>query len=162
MSRFIHTATIIEATQWFKSGDHPEDSRIMYSIGDSGSFLGQGAVVRYFRDPTVHFDKICVECDHIMHDHGLLEVEGDDVVVCPGDWVITKFEGEYYLCKPDVFSRTYTPEKFVAPRKYSSEELRDSSDELELRMRLHRNCAIERDKALAIISKLEQVLKGNK
>ncbi len=33
-------------------------------------------------------------------------LEGD-MVVSPGDWVITGVQGEKYPCKPDIFEQTY-------------------------------------------------------
>lgn len=31
--------------------------------------------------------------------------------VSPGDWVIKGVNGEFYPCKPDIFEKTYEPEK---------------------------------------------------
>lgn len=33
-------------------------------------------------------------------------LEGN-MIVSPGDWVITGIDGERYPCKPDIFERTY-------------------------------------------------------
>ncbi len=35
-------------------------------------------------------------------------LEGD-MLVSPGDWVITGVKGEMYPCKPDIFEATYEP-----------------------------------------------------
>jgi hypothetical protein len=36
-------------------------------------------------------------------------IEGDDMTVTFGDWIITGVKGEHYPCKPDVFALTYEP-----------------------------------------------------
>lgn len=35
-------------------------------------------------------------------------LEGN-MIVSPGDWVITGVKGEMYPCKPDIFAQTYEP-----------------------------------------------------
>lgn len=48
------------------------------------------------------------------------------VTASPGDWIIRGVKGEYYLCKPDIFERTYeaadaaTPDAMSRPRSRSS------------------------------------------
>lgn len=71
----------IEATQWFKDGDHqavrPCDLQIGYLEG----------IGPYGWLPTL---------------------EGGHIVT-PGDWIITGVKGEMYPCKPDIFALTYEP-----------------------------------------------------
>lgn len=51
--KFRKKPVVIEAAQWFKNGDHPEDERREF-IGSNGQpFLGEGSIVRYFRHPAV-------------------------------------------------------------------------------------------------------------
>lgn len=103
---------VIEATQWFQNGDHPQDSRFMvYPDKDSTTqfepFLSEGKVVRYFRRPDVPADKICQYCHRFMEVHGWIDTKEGGHIVCPGDWIITGVQGEYYPCKPDIFEATY-------------------------------------------------------
>ncbi len=97
---------VIEATQWFESGDHPEDNRETFTGSDGKPFLGEGKVVRYYRTPVLDGQQECV-CSRIMHDHGWIDTLEGGHTVCPGDWIITGVKGEYYPCKPDVFEMTY-------------------------------------------------------
>ena len=104
--KFRKKSVVIDATQWFKSGDHPEDNRDIFDAGD-GPFLGEGNVVRYYRHPEVNGDSYCNHCDKIMHDHGWIDTLEGGHTVCPGDWIITGVQGERYPCKPDIFVLTY-------------------------------------------------------
>lgn len=104
---------VVEATQWFKNGDHPKDDREMFDAG-SGPFLGEGKVVRYYRTPELDGQTRCHKCSVIMHHHGWIDTREGGHVVCPGDWIITDervkdidSHGHYYPCKPDLFSQTY-------------------------------------------------------
>jgi len=89
--KFRKRPVVIEATQWFKNGDHPEDGTERFppkmpsgrdetgGPDDSrytGEFEGQlyeGKVVRYFRRPDIDGETLCHTCDHRMHDHGLIK-----------------------------------------------------------------------------------------
>lgn len=92
---------VIEATQWFKHGDHP-------------SVLPH--VDRLAPDQPMH--ATCHNCgraqsrEEFFATHGLigtLEDLGEGQLVCPGDWIITGVKGEMYPCKPDIFAATYEP-----------------------------------------------------
>ena len=102
---------VIEATQWFKSGDHPEDNRDEFTGSDGKMFLGEGKIVRYYRNPAMDGQMLCENshggCSNIMHDHGWIDTIEGGHVVCPGDWIITGIKGEHYPCKPDIFDATY-------------------------------------------------------
>jgi len=104
---------VIEATQWFKNGDHPEDKSTMImpsfepSIESATPFLSEGKVVRRFRHPAVSGSIKCSRCNKIMHEHGWIDTLEDGHNVCPGDWIITGVKGERYPCKPDIFEATY-------------------------------------------------------
>jgi len=83
--KFGKKPVVVEATQWFKLGDHPEVENV---------------------ERTVHTDSImCKECNHKLHRHGKIETCKGLHIVCPGDWIIKSDEGEYFLCKPDVYKR---------------------------------------------------------
>ena len=102
---------VVEATQWFKPGDHPEDHRETFDAG-KGPFLGEGKIVRYYRTPDLDGQKKCKHCGEVMHNHGWIETLEGGHTVCPGDFIITGIQGEYYPCKPDIFEATY---EFVEP-----------------------------------------------
>ncbi len=112
MAQFRKKSVVIEATQWFKSGDHPEDNREMFHTEESGDFLGEGKVVRYYRHPDIDGKTVCGNCrssdsTFTMHDHGWIDTLEGGHIVCPGDWIITGIQGERYPCKPDIFDATY-------------------------------------------------------
>lgn len=96
--KFRKKPVVIEATQWFKNGDHPEDGN-----------AGEGKIVRYFRRPGVHGGDLCSLCDIRFHEHGWVDTLEDGHRVCPGDWIITGVENEHYPCKPSIFAKTYEP-----------------------------------------------------
>ena len=111
MAKFRKKPIVIEATQWFKSGDHPEESRETFTGSDGKPFQGEGKVVRYYRTPNLDGQTLCENshggCGNIMHDHGWIDTIEGGHVVCPGDWIITGIAGEHYPCKPDIFEQTY-------------------------------------------------------
>lgn len=111
---------VIEATQWFKNGDHPEDyaeERAWTENGEvtmkPGSFFKdhdyEGGVVRYCRSPGLDGQNKCQHCGRIMHDHGWIDTLEGGHNVCPGDWIIAGIKGERYPCKVDIFAATYEP-----------------------------------------------------
>jgi hypothetical protein len=109
---------VIEATQWFKNGDHPLDyvldatSGASYLVvhGEVRPWTGEGAIVRYFRRPDVSGETLCRHCGLTMHIHGWIDTKEGGHIVCPGDWIITGVQGERYPCKPDIFEATYESE----------------------------------------------------
>ena len=108
MAKFRKKPVVIEATQWFKNGDHPDDNCEIFDAG-KGPFQGEGKVVRYFRHPDVGEQHKCEHCGNIMHLHGWIDTLEGGHNVCPGDWIITGVKGEHYPCKPDIFEKTYEP-----------------------------------------------------
>ena len=106
MEKYRKKPVVIEATQWFKNGDHPEDfCKIIYT--EEASFFSEGKVVRYFMRPDVKGTTLCKECADVMHKHGWIDTLEGGHIVCPGDWIITGVKGERYPCKPDIFEATY-------------------------------------------------------
>lgn len=110
----------IEATQWFKNGDHPRDysgtfggfdsalNAFVDYTGDHARANGwEGKVVRYYRHPDVPGDRACKDCSRTMHEHGWIDTLEGGHIVCPGDWIITGVAGEHYPCKPAIFDATY-------------------------------------------------------
>ena len=118
MPLFKKIPTKVEAHQWFKNGDHPDDYAETRTIIEGGGPLvvpgsyakergWEGAVVRYFRRPDVGGFMACRHCGVRMHDHGWIDTLEGGHIVCPGDWIITGVKGERYPCKPDIFAATY-------------------------------------------------------
>jgi hypothetical protein len=68
---------VIEATQWFKVGDHPA----VFEHTQGGHVWVNG----------VHY----------------IETREGRHTVSPGDFIITGIMGEFYPCKPDIFALTY-------------------------------------------------------
>ena len=99
MSKFRKKPVVIEATQWFKNGNHPLDE------SEHGWF--EGKVVRYYRLPKIDGNFSCKHCGNPMHEHGWIDTLEGGHIVCPGDWIITGVAGENYPCKPDIFNATY-------------------------------------------------------
>lgn len=109
MAKYRKKPVVIEATQWHKNGDHPQDD-VMRPFEDTGKTPTQpreGAVVRYFRHPDVDGKRRCEFCADIMHNHGWIDTLEGGHIVCPGDWIITGVKGEHYPCKPEIFAATY-------------------------------------------------------
>jgi hypothetical protein len=85
---------VVNAIQWWKNGDHPDDGP------------GEGQVVRYWRRPD-EGDRICQRCRNKMDAHGWIDVPGEGLTVCPGDWIVTAESGERQVYTPTAFNATY-------------------------------------------------------
>lgn len=114
--KFRKKPVVIDATQWFKNGDHPADHHVMdedlvrtWPSMDEYRDNVEGAVVRRFRHPETPGEHKCMYCNVIMHEHGWIDTLEGGHVVCPGDWIITGVRGERYPCKPEIFAATYEP-----------------------------------------------------
>lgn len=95
--KFRKKPVAIEASQWFRNGDHPLDGDVIY----------EGEVIRRYRHPDVPGNKPCEQCGKPHHVHGWIDTLEQGHRVCPGDWIITGVQGERYPCKPDIFAKTY-------------------------------------------------------
>lgn len=119
--KFRNKPVVIEATQWFNNGDHPDDyaeDTQGLEGGEMRAFSGperrekgwEGGVVRFYRHPNTPGTQLhSADCQHAMHDHGWIDTLEGGHVVCPGDFIITGVAGERYPCKPDIFEMTYEP-----------------------------------------------------
>ncbi len=116
--KFRKKPVVIEATQWFKNGDHPGDysrDHDGFENGELRKFSGaerkakkwEGDVVRYYRHPDIKGSYPCEQCGRTYHTHGWIDTLEQGHRVCPGDWIITGVRGEHYPCKPDIFAMTY-------------------------------------------------------
>jgi hypothetical protein len=113
MGRFRKKPVVIDAVQWFKNGDHPEDNvgeTLTDPLNEGQTYERlEGAVVRFYRNPDDNGERECEHCGIRMHEHGWIDTLEGGHNVCPGDWVITGVKGEMYPCKPDIFEATYEP-----------------------------------------------------
>lgn len=112
MARYRKKPVVIEATQWFKNGDHPEDAATEvfdYPSGQKPQVIREGVVVRYYRRPDDDGERQCQSCRLAMHVHGWIDTQEGGHIVCPGDYIITGVQGERYPCPPDIFEATYEP-----------------------------------------------------
>ena len=113
MPKYRKKPVIVDASQWFKNGDHPQDDCHMVKPDDNSTsrfepFLSEGNIVRRFNLPDIPGQgTLCAKCDKIMADHGWTDTLEGGHIVCPGDWIITGIKGEMYPCKPDIFEATY-------------------------------------------------------
>lgn len=116
--KFRKKPVVIEASQWFKNGDHPLDYSKEHEGLDGGEIRmftaterkanqWEGDIVRYYRHPEVDGRTQCKHCDKPMHVHGWIDTLEGGHIVCPGDWIIQGVKGEMYPCKPDIFEATY-------------------------------------------------------
>jgi hypothetical protein len=98
MAKYRKKTEIIEATQWFKNGDHPQDE-------SDGTI--EGRIVRYYRHPDVSGGSICGECRKRMHDHGWIDGDDEGSQVCPGDFIWDAGGGKYFPFDPATFNNIY-------------------------------------------------------
>ena len=92
---------VIEATQWFRNGDHPKD-------GSDSSI--EGKFVRYFRHPKISGDAVCAHCNKRFHYHGWIDTFNArtiDLIICPGDWVLIDVVGQVFTIQPENFNILY-------------------------------------------------------
>lgn len=106
----------MEANQWFRNGDHPEDRTI--------NRINTGRIVQ--RHPTfkphVDHNVICEICNKAMGEHGKVnptvynQLLGATDEVCPGDYIITQRNEDgrvsgYTVYKRQLFEYFYGPYK---------------------------------------------------
>jgi hypothetical protein len=88
---------VVEATQWFENGDHPE-----VRPNESVTFTDDGQGGR-----KIVARPVCARCGQDLNAHGWVGPFEWPNLACPGDWIITGVQGEHYPCKPDIFEATY-------------------------------------------------------
>lgn len=88
----------IDAHQWHKNGDHPNDDSVELQSSD-GPFLSEGEVVRRFINPNMNGDHHCTKCGNRAKIHGWIDQGDEGLTVCPGDWVVSM--GPEYLVLSD-------------------------------------------------------------
>lgn len=122
MSNYRKKPVVIQAHQWFKNGDHPDDGNETFADGEYAGDKYEGSVVRYFRRPDVPGTRQCSACGETFHVHGWIDTLEGGHIVCPGDWIITGVAGERYPCKPHIFTATYEPAESPIPAAVPSEQ----------------------------------------
>lgn len=84
MGAYVKKPVTIQATQWFKNGDHPLDYSNPHEGLENGTlrtFSGEdrkkngweGDIVRYFRRPDIDGEQPCKHCNVRMHEHGWID-----------------------------------------------------------------------------------------
>lgn len=86
MALYSALLPVMEANQWFKNGDHPEDRTI--------HGLNTGRIVGRVSDSLANVEVVCNLCDKPFINHGSINDKvyqgaSDDNMVCPGDYIIT-------------------------------------------------------------------------
>lgn len=117
----------IEATQWFKNGDHPEDG----DVSKNGSPETGGLVVGWWGcgDIDIRGERpkqcalaghetcghnVCRTCGREMHEHGMFDDDDPGsmkqygpLVICPGDWIQTREDGKNLAWPKEKFEAIY-------------------------------------------------------
>lgn len=113
------TTHTVEATQWFRNGDHPLDDV-------APAEPREGKIVRYYNNPAVPRTHVCLLCAHLMQVHGFLDNKDGGFPVCPGDWIITNEYGFTYVLGPKVFNLFYEPVPIPDPYDYAGSTNNDT------------------------------------
>jgi hypothetical protein len=112
LMKFRKKPVVIEATQWWKNGDHPKDRVGKETWDRDGEMytIQEGQVVGFYKRAGGDEEtekQIHAECGNPWRAHGWVDTLEGGHIVCPGDWIITGVKGERYPCKPDIFEATY-------------------------------------------------------
>lgn len=120
---------LVEATQWFRNGDHPFDGSEPVNTAGSSTTLTEGKVVKFFRRLHIPGDRICPECGSIMHKHGIIDSpnDADGEIVHPGDYILTDTKGRFYRRSAKDFEALFEP--------YDPEKDKNELDELAKRVK---------------------------
>lgn len=94
MKRYRKRPVVIEAAQW--DGTVTDATKVIDWV------LGEGGTARYYAPGE--WDDRETDGTYLVID----TLEGN-MLAGPLDWVIKGVEGEFYPCKPDIFSATYEP-----------------------------------------------------
>ena len=70
-------------------------------------------VIDALRFDGENVDDVVDFCGSLRHDGTNITISTLEglMTVSPGDWIIRGVAGEYYPCKPDIFSATYEEDK---------------------------------------------------
>jgi hypothetical protein len=105
---------VVEATQWFRNGDHPMDQSAKVDTPSGPDRLTEGAVVRFFNWLHIPGDRYCPDCGNQMRKHGIIDgLNGEEELVHPGDYIVTHSKGYFYRRSQKEFEEMY--EELVTP-----------------------------------------------
>lgn len=112
--RYRKRPVVIDAAEWNKNGDHPDDYKgiiggggIIWPEEEARAKGWEGKIVRQYRSPDIDGRTGCKHCAEIMHVHGWIDTLEGGHIVCPGDIIVTGVHGERYPVKPVIFHKTY-------------------------------------------------------
>lgn len=110
MPQYRKKPALVEATQWFRNGDHPFDQSKPVDTTGHSTTLTEGQVVKFFRRLHIPGDRICQECGNVMHKHGLIDgLNGEEEIVHPGDYILTDTKGRFYRRSAKDFEAMFEP-----------------------------------------------------
>lgn len=89
--KYRKKAVVVEASQWWKPGDHPAVVPVPLEIQIPAGTTASA-----------------VTADERERLGAIRTLEGW-MLVTPGDFVIRGVHGEHYACHPDIFRETYEP-----------------------------------------------------
>lgn len=108
---------LIDATQWYGNGDHPQDRSVPIKLNNGAEGLSEGKVVRYFRSTNIPGSRFCSDCGNVMQHHGMISPDvavNEDEIVHPGDYIVTNRKGQYFAQRPEQFEAMYEPYELIA------------------------------------------------
>lgn len=108
---------LIDATQWFRNGDHPQDRSVPIKRNGGSDGRSEGKVVRYFQSTNIPGSRFCSECGNVMQHHGMIHPDvavNEDEIVHPGDYIVTNRKGKYFAQRSEQFEAMYEPYEVAA------------------------------------------------
>ena len=87
MSKYRKKPVVIEATQWLEPNDHQQVH--LFPVKDNKTA------------------RPCPDCGRGLMIHGIVSTLEGDMMVCPGDYIVTGTEGEHYPVKERIFVTIY-------------------------------------------------------
>jgi len=106
VAKYRKKNSVVEATQWWKYGDHPKDGFVGLCNGIPPSTIEEGMLVHRWSPNGESSDRACDTCGQKMLRHGWIQMF-IRVLVCPGDWIVTEDNGEYWTYRPDHFNKSF-------------------------------------------------------
>lgn len=91
VQKYRKKSVVIEAVQWVSS-----------NIAEVEEFVGNKLNMELSTDAAYQVG-MAPPCYDLI----IPTLEGDNLRVCYGDYIIKGVNGEFYPCKPDIFEKTY-------------------------------------------------------
>lgn len=92
------SGTAVEAVQWLKEGDHPEVIKLLITPEGVAT---EGSIIYTAWEDSIGSSLVTLV-------HAIETLEGL-TPVAPGDYIITRTNGENACCHPDNFEQTFKP-----------------------------------------------------